>query len=103
MIFIARDVMTSWDFRYELYHEHLEGLYLLGAVGEDLKKKFLDSVRHLDDIETGFKKKLEGALERSKEKGHFFALVMELVLAKKEMSEDQFSRHLTYAITNRIG
>jgi hypothetical protein len=104
MVFVSRRKAISPEFRYTLYHEYLEASHFLGLVSENeaLKTQFKEAVSSLLATNPEVSHVLENAIKRKGENGHFFALIMELALAKKEMPPEMFSDHLTNALKNRI-
>ena len=95
----------SPQFRYTLYHEHLEGLYLLNK----RNKVFMDEFRGklqlaIDCVGLETQNTLYQAMKRRHNPvhSHFFALTIELALAKKEMSKDEYIKHLGDALRNRV-
>jgi len=101
MIFLSHDEVMSPKFRYTLWHEYLEGQFLLGLITQkDWYARFEEAITLLGPE---ICKILEVASKaKSDDKGHYFALIMELALAKKELPTEQFSELVTDALKNRL-
>lgn len=107
MVFVSDREYSSDKLRYTLYHEYLEGCFMLSKflIASDKEKmikqlrKSLDLLKKdISDIENRFNE----SLKNGEELKHLFALIIELALAKKEMSAHSFSNHLTEALESRI-
>jgi hypothetical protein len=101
MIFLSRKEAMSPEFRYTLWHEYLEGLFILDLITEEAWGVRFEEASTLlgpEVIQT-----LKAASEaKPNDRGHYFALVMELELAKKELPTEQFAELLNDALKNRL-
>ena len=97
MIFVSRPETNSSKLRYVLLHEHLESSYFLyGWKKEDMK----ELQRAIISLGSEVEGVLSNAMEQSRAHPHYLALTIELALAKKEMSPNDFSEYLNYALKN---
>lgn len=108
MILISSLTAVQDDFRYTLLHEHLEGMMRLGFPVSNYDKKWAQTTytRALSEITQDvpdITERIDAAvdLKEGDDVPHFFALIIELALIKKERP-DQYPQALEYALLNRF-
>lgn len=109
MILISSTESQDPLLKYTLLHEHLEGMALLNfpISGYDLvwaKSTFDAALKEIQEDIIDIEERMMSAI---KHKGgddgeHFFALIIELALMKKELDSKQYRQELEHALSKRF-
>lgn len=109
MILISSTESQDPLLKYTLLHEHLEGMALLNfpLPGYDLDwaRSTLDvALKKIRKDVIDIEERMISAIKRKKgnDRGHFFALTVELALMKKELDSKQYRQKLEHALRKRF-
>jgi hypothetical protein len=104
MIFLSHKECGDENFKFTLYHEFIEGNYLLQDKDFARKIKPLLTQKH-KNLKEKFPEvllKFEESLRAGQDKGHLIALIFELNLALEELSKPDFEKHLQFMLSKRL-
>ena len=109
MILISSTKSQDPLLKYTLLHEHLEGMALLNFPfpGFDItwaNSTFDAALRKVQKDVVDIEERMISATKHKKgdDREHFFALIIELALMKKELDSKQYQQELEYALSERF-
>ena len=109
MILISSTKSRDPLLKYTLLHEHLGAMALLNFPIDDFdvawaKTEFTTAITEVKMDATDIEERIRDAIIRKggRDKEHFFALVIELALMKKELDHKHYRRQLAYALKERF-
>lgn len=105
MIFLSSG--KSWlESRYAAYHEHLEGCFEMrtgpAADDESLQRLVTEARERIRPDAPDFGELARAYVERTGDRAHVFALLLELALAKEEMLAEAYKAHIAGALVDRL-
>ncbi len=105
MIFISSSEPRD-QMRYTIYHEYIEGCFELkigiAADKETLLEKLSQALEAIVADVPDFEERLAEFMDKTGDRPHVVALLLELNLAKREMGPEDYKRQVEYALKNQL-